>query len=190
MFQAFEGQVVRPCTRGISISVGKAIKMNETTGVHRTDYWFVTPLSRKRDLTSAFLTERVWRNARTNNKERKLVMQMRKGDRIALKTELDEAEGIRVKPLGNAAVSIMRIHAIGIITESAKDCITVKVAWDDDFEPRDWYFYTYINATGVVRVDQNKEAGKRLIEFCFHKANQDLSWFLKQPGWRGMYALP
>lgn len=62
-----------------------------------------------------------------------------------------------------------------MITEATTDGESVRVAWDDGFTLRDWYYYTY--QPTIWQVTTAKEMGRRLIRFAFADEEQDIAWF-------------
>lgn len=111
---------------------------------------------------------------------------MRPGDRIAIKTSFAENRSLPFD-VGGKSVSVMRIKATGTILKNLDDGISVKVAWDPLFAPRDWYFYTHL--TPVVKADTESDAAQRLVDFAFRGATQDYGWFLAQPYWLEKYGV-
>ena len=89
--------------------------------------------------------------------------------------------------VGGKPVSFMRFKATGTVLENLGDGRTVRVAWDPQAEPRDWYFYTY--RTILVEADTETEDGRRLVDFAFRGAHQDYTWWLAQPYWLEKYGV-
>ncbi len=147
-------------------------------------YWFVGAGSADSgDQLPRFLNEGVWENP-SEDQFSGAVRRMKAGDRIAIKTTRVNKRGIPFD-VGGKPVSIMRINATGTILANPNDGRTVRVAWDPQFSPRDWYLYTYL--TTVVEADVEKETAKRLIEFTFRNGEQDYEWFLAQRYWLEKY---
>src|ERR1700730_3438800 len=134
------------------------------------------------DQLPRFREQGIWENG-YEDQFLELVRRIRPGDQIAIKASFVKK---RVPfEVGGKAVSVMRIKATGTVLDNAGDGRTVKVAWDPQTEPRDWYFYTY--RTTIVEADPEAEDGRRLIDFTFRGAPQDYAWFLAQPYWLEKY---
>lgn len=147
-------------------------------------YWFAGAVwSDSADQLQRFLDEGVWEN-QSEDQFSSAVRRMKAGDRIAIKASFVRKRGIPFDVGGNP-VSVMRIKATGTILANPNDGRTVRVAWDPQFSPRDWYLYTY--RTTVVEADVENETAKRLVEFTFRNGEQDYEWFLGQPYWLEKY---
>ncbi len=138
-------------------------------------YWFVgSSFGRTDDQTERFLAEGIWQISTPTEQARQHVEAMRPGDRIAIKATFVQQHDLPFDAWGRK-VSVMRIKARGTITEASDDGETVSVDWEKDYEPRDWYFYTY--QPTIWRVGTGKEMSRRLIGFTFEGEDQDIEWF-------------
>jgi 5-methylcytosine-specific restriction protein B len=147
-------------------------------------YWFVGSLWHGgNDQLSRFLSEGIWENGYSDQYS-KFVRRMRAGDSIAIKSTSVRWKGLPFE-LGGKPASVMRIRATGTILENLNDGKRVRVAWDPPFDPRDWYFYTFV--TPIVLADIESRDAEQLVEFAFHGGTQDYSWFLNQAYWAEKY---
>ena len=144
-------------------------------------YWFVgAAFGGKADQLSRFLADGVWEISTPNERDRASVLTMMPGDRIAIKASFVQRLGL---PFDNQGlnISVMRLKARGTITANPGDGERVSVDWDDDFEARDWYFYT--NRPTIWRLQPGHKLGDQLIRFTFFDEPQDYDWFLNHSGW-------
>lgn len=142
--------------------------------------WFVGAIWEGTDLIDEFLAEGVWRNGYEEGPTLDEVRQVKAGDRIAIKATFTQRHNLPFTYAGTA--SVMRIKAVGIVTENPGDGRTLKVDWDPDHKPRDWYFYTNRETIWAVRPGST-ETADQLLAFAFDGAPQDYDWFLSQPYW-------
>ena len=150
-------------------------------------YWFAGAVwHRTDDQLPRFRSEGIWENGYGyGDKSLELIRRIKAGDRIAIKSSFVKRAGLPFD-VGGKHVSAMRIRSTGTILENL-DGNRVRVAWDPQATPRDWYFYTY--RTTLVEADTEHEPAKRLIDFVFRGRPQDYAWFLAQPYWRGKYGV-
>ena len=105
---------------------------------------------------------------------------MQVGDRIAIKSAHTQKNNLPFDAKGNT-VSKMSIRAVGTITGNCGDGRTVEVDWDEEWAPKDWYFFTYQATNWKLKLDESyqyKEYAERLIRFAFNNIPQDVNWFL------------
>lgn len=152
-----------------------------------TQYWFVGAMwgDGEGDQLGRFVHEGIWQNGH-DDKFADQVRSMKPGDRIAVKAAFSQKHGLPFDNKGQV-ISVMRIKAIGTVTRNHEDGRTVDVEWDVDFEPRDWYFYTYRATITRARVEDEALA-RRLVAFAFENAPQDHAFFMTQPYWRDRFA--
>ncbi len=153
-------------------------------------YWFGGSMwTGDVDQMPRFLADGVWENECLNSQEDQfsvLVRRMKAGDRIAIKASFVQKNRLPFD-VGGKPVSVMRIKATGMIHENPNDGRLVKVKWDPQFTPRDWYFYTY--RTTLVEAEKEAEDARRLIDFTFRGVPQEYAWFLRQPYWLDKYGV-
>lgn len=115
---------------------------------------------------------------------KKQVMEMRAGDRIAIKSVYVRSRqaGVPFKTNGHQ-VSVMAIKATGTITNNPGTGIAVDVAWDQDLtaHPREWFLYTYQGT--IWRVVPDSDRARNLVRFAFEGAEQDVDALRNQPFW-------
>lgn len=138
--------------------------------------WFVgAAFGRKLDQVDRFISEGIWEIHTPSDWDKDKVLRMRPGQRIAIKSTFVRWYNL---PFDNRerAVSCMAIKAIGTITDNPGDGARILVDWEEGFEPREWYHYTY--QPTIWEVYPNKEMARRLIAFAFDGEDQDYDWFL------------
>ena len=115
-----------------------------TTGAQTSTYWFVgASYGGTNDQTPRFLADGIWGNG-YEDRYLDLVLSMRVGDRIAIKSSYVRKHNLPFDNRGNS-VSVMALKAVGTITENLNDGRRVRVTWTK-FEPlREWYFFTNRN---------------------------------------------
>jgi len=147
-------------------------------------YWLAGALwNWTEDQLPRFLDEGIWENG--YDKELfDLVKSIQPGDRIAIKSSFVRKHNLPFD-VGGKSVSVMKIKAAGTVLENLGDGKRIRVAWDRNYQPRDWYFFTY--RTTLVRVDTERPDAQKLIDFAFGGRPQDYAWFLKQPYWVAKY---
>jgi len=147
-------------------------------------HWLVGSVFKKKEYLEEFLEKGIWRIPEPNAKDRQKVMSMRVGDRIAAKVTFVTKTDLPFDNKGNL-VSVMRIKAVGTITENPGDGEQVKVEWTQQ-PNRDWYFFTYLHLICLLgnRADNHTQ---ELIRFVFKGEAQDFSHYLNHPFWRDRY---
>ena len=152
-------------------------------------YWFVgATFGRKQDQFDRFLNEGIWEIDAPQPWDQERVRRMRPGQRIAIKSTYVRWYNL---PFDNRdrAVSCMAIKAIGTIKGNTGDGARIRVDWEQGYEPREWYHYTY--QPTIWEVYPNKEMARRLIAFAFEGADQDYDWFLANlSNWKDLAQAP
>ena len=147
--------------------------------------WFVgASFSEGGEQTARFTKEGMWEVNRPTAREKELVLAMRPGDRIAIKSSYVKKHGLPFDNRQNP-VSVMAIKATGVITENPLDGEHVKVRWQPVEEPREWYFYTYRSTIWRVRAGDWSADG--LLAFAFRRQPQDMERFRNDPFWKSRY---
>ena len=138
--------------------------------------WFVGAFQEESgDRTEEYIESGYWDGLQSpDGRFGTLVKEMQVGDRIAIKSSHTQKNNLPFDARGNT-VSCMPIKAIGTITSNPGDGIRVFVDWDKDFEPKQWYLYTYRGMVWKVLPGGWHE--NRLIDFAFNGAEQDLELF-------------
>lgn len=113
--------------------------------------------------------------------------QMTEGDYIVLKSTYTRKNNLPFPNPNNKTASVMRIKAVGIITENMGDGHTVKVDWIRDYRTtnKEWYFFT--SRVAVWMVDYDNERHSQMIEFALGNAEQDYSYFLSIDYWKNQF---
>lgn len=152
-------------------------------------FWFVgAAFGRKQDQFDRFIRDGIWEIDAPQPWDQEKVLRMLPGQRIAIKSTYVRWYNL---PFDNRerAVSCMAIKAIGTIAENFGDGARIRVDWEEGFEQREWYHYTY--QPTIWEVYPNKEMARRLIAFAFEGANQDYDWFLANlSNWKDIAATP
>lgn len=149
-----------------------------------TQYWFVGATWGEEDKQPYFMNQGIWQNG-YDEKYADQVRDMKPGDRIAIKSSFVQKRGLPFDNRGHS-VSVMRIKAIGTVTRNHGDGRTVDVAWENDFMPKEWYFYTYRSTVTRARIE-DEDLARRLVGFTFESAGQDYAYFMAQPYWRDRF---
>ncbi len=147
-------------------------------------YWFVGATWDQGDQLSNFLDKGIWQNG-NDEKYADQVRDMKPGDRIAIKSSFVQKRDLPFDNRG-LSVSVMRMKAIGTITRNHGDGRIVDVEWEQDFKPKEWYFYTYRSTVTRARVE-DEELARRLVSFTFEDTGQDYAYFMAQPYWRDRF---
>lgn len=168
-------------SRGLEQLVDAYDKIAANQSTPKRPGWFMGAMWDGHDQTETFLDEGVWRNGYVEGPTLDEVREVQVGDRIAIKASFTREHGLPFAYSGKA--SVMRIKAIGVVTENPGDGRTLQVDWDRDHTPRDWYFYTNRETVWPVRPGSG-DAADRLLAFTFDGEAQDYEWFLRQPYWR------
>lgn len=149
------------------------------------NYWFVGATWEGVDQTARFVKESIWQNG-YEDKFSKLVRQMKKGDKIAIKSSFTRKNDVPFENY-NRTVSTMKIKAIGTVTTNMEDGLTVGVEWETLDPPREWYLYTYRTTIVRARVEEDAMA-RHLVDFTFKNAKQDFDFFLSNSVWADKYS--
>lgn len=110
------------------------------------NYWLVGAApGGTEDKTDELIQEGVWRfwpDPEKPDQYRDQILSMKPGDQIAIKAAHTRKYGLPFDNRGHT-VSVMAIKAVGEVSENVGDGQTVKVDWQERFDPpREWYFYT------------------------------------------------
>lgn len=141
-------------------------------------YWFVgASFGRVNDQLDRFIESGIWEIDEPSDRHREQVLSMEPGQKIAVKATYTKKQALPFDNRGRV-VSVMAIKATGIITANDGDGERVHVDWDEPFEPREWYHYTY--QPTVWEVYPTKEIARRLIAFAFDGEAQDYEWVMSQ----------
>lgn len=155
---------------------------------HETKYWLAgRPAGMTADALPEFLETGLWQSPNPSGHRTKL-SQMTPGDGIALKSTRTATSGL---PFFNAdePVSVMTIHAVGVVETVDAEAGVVTVRWEPWSEPRDWYFFTYVAA--LARIDSAHRSSAPVIDFIFNGAPQDLDYYVREdPYWTTRYPHP
>lgn len=150
------------------------------------NYWMVGAYWNDRDpanQTARFLEEGIWENG-YDNKYGDEVNSMKVGDKIAIKAAATQRKGL---PFDNKNMTISRmiIKAVGTIVSNRKDGKTIEVEWDQNFQEKDWYFYTSRNTLWHLRMDKEYrmlDLSEKLRDFVWYGKPQDYDWWVKRWG--------
>jgi len=197
--QEFYGGKGEQAANGVLIKLGYKIVDTAESDIpsHQTaagssntgPYWFLgAAYGRTDDQLDRFLTDGIWEISNPSDRHREQVFSMQPGQRIAIKSTYTKKQGLPFDNFGRV-VSVMAIKATGTITANPGTGEQVAVEWDEPFEQREWYHYTY--QPTVWEVYPNKEMARRLIAFAFEGQGQDYDWFLANlKNWKDLAADP
>ncbi len=143
-------------------------------------YWFVGSTYNDKDHTERFIKEGIW-EFNPEAKPNDLIKSIKAGERIAIKSSYIRKNGLPFDNRGHA-VSVMAIKAIGTVVENLGDGKSLRVDWEKDSTLREWYFFTNRNTVWKVIPETALRVG--LIDFAFHRKEQDIDKFRNDPYWR------
>lgn len=135
------------------------------------------------DQTERFLEEGIWENGYINRFIAD-VQAMQVGDKIAIKAASTQRKGLPFDNK-NKTISRMTIKAIGTIVANHKDGRTVEVEWEQNFQEKDWYFYTNRSTLWHLRFDKDYfllDLSTKLRDFVWYGKEQDYTWWVKRWG--------
>lgn len=152
-------------------------------------YWFVgAAIGATEDKTDEMVTGGFWQywpGGEKPNKYKDHILSMQPGDKIAIKAAYVRKNNLPFDNRGRP-VSVMAIKAVGEITENPRDGETVKVDWQERYDPpREWYFYT--GRTSVWKLNLNRWYSKALVAFAFKEEDQDIDLFRNEPYWKDRF---
>lgn len=148
-------------------------------------HWFVgASFGRTEDQVERFLAEGIWEISTPKPAEAEAVRSMKVGEKIAIKAAFVQRLNL---PFDNRDhnISVMRVKARGVITENPGTGDQVSVAWDGEFEAKDWYFYTF--RPTIWQVQPGNEMADKLIAFAFYDEPQDIPWFRNHGSWSALF---
>lgn len=147
--------------------------------------WFVNagPVKSGRNSIDDFIGQGEWRMD-PNDRYQDNVQDMLPGERIAVRKRYNSKQNIPFDHRGNH-VSCMDILLTGTVTENPGDGVSVKVDWDLKRSPRTWYLFT--SQDMVWPVSPIHSWSKRLIDFAFSGAPQDLDFWRNASYWRDRF---
>ncbi|MBU6160996.1 MAG: AAA family ATPase [Myxococcales bacterium] len=127
------------------------------------------------DMTADFVRRGVWECSPSEHATGTL-SNMRTGDRIAIKAAFTKKNNL---PFDNRDqhISTMRIKAAGVIEAIDAVACKLRVRWNPEFTPRDWYFYT--GQSTFWRITPGNWKSDALLAFAFENAPQDYDMFMK-----------
>ncbi|MDH3022635.1 hypothetical protein BJF87_23280 [Gordonia sp. CNJ-863] len=149
-------------------------------------YWFVNtgPKRLNRHTVADFLVNREWR-MEPNPKYELHVQEMLPGERIAVRSRKNITKGVPFDRRGRQ-VSVMDIFLTGTIVANPGDGCSVKVDWDPQSEPLQWYLYTNQDTVWAVPAGRSNW-DDQLIEFAFNGKDQDVDWWRNQHYWKDRF---
>ena len=107
---------------------------------------------------------------------------MKVGDKIAIKASTTQKTNLPFNAK-NHTISKNIIKARGTVVANRGDGRTIEVEWENDFKPKDWYFYTSRGTVWRLKLDEDyrlKEYAQRLVDFIWKDTPQDYEWFLER----------
>ena len=143
-------------------------------------YWFVGSIYDDKDHTERFIEKGIW-ELNPVAKPIDSIKSIKAGERIAIKSSYIRKNELPFDNRGHA-VSVMAIKTIGTVIENLGDGKNLKVDWEANTPPREWYFFTNRNTVWNVIPETAIRAG--LIDFAFHGKAQDIDMFRNDPYWR------
>lgn len=123
------------------------------------------------NMCDIFIKENRWENGYTD-KYQDRVKEMKVGDKIVIKSSFTQKYDL---PFNNhdRIVSVMRIKAIGTVTNNKNDGNNVDVQWEKIDKPRDWYGRGVYQST-ISKVTVKDEVLQELKEFIFNNGAENI----------------
>lgn len=155
--------------------------MSENSEIDNSkSYWFVGSTYNGKDHTERFIEEGVW-ELHPKAKSIDSIKSIKAGEKIAIKSTYTRKKGVPFDSRGHT-VSVMAIKAVGTVIEHLGDGKSLKVDWESNFAPKEWYFFTSRNT--VWKIIPETWARANLVDFAFHGKEQDIDRFRNDPYWR------
>lgn len=126
-----------------------------------------------RDFSDEYIEQGTWING-WDDKFIDTVKDIKIGDRIAIKSVFNQKNNIPFENHGKK-VAVMRIKAIGTVTENAGDGKNIKVEWAKLNPEKDWYGPGNLRQTIHGVSAEDGEIKRQLLAFTFGKDLQDYS---------------
>lgn len=104
---------------------------------------------------------------------------------MALKSTANRSAGLPFFSADRPA-SVMTIYATGTVVAVDEDAGALQVDWQRLESPRQWYFWTGVQALWLVHGDHAR--GRELLDLTFGDGEQNLEEYLRQPFWASRYA--
>lgn len=123
------------------------------------------------DFSDEYVEQGIWING-WDDKFIDIVKDIKIGDRIAIKSVFNQKNNIPFENHGKK-VAVMRIKAIGTVTENAGDGKNIKVDWTKLNPEKDWYGPGNLRQTIHGVSAEDGEIKKQLLAFTFGKDPQD-----------------
>jgi 5-methylcytosine-specific restriction protein B len=154
------------------------------------NYYFVGAVwNGNEDKTAEFIKHGYWEMGWSIQDKPKLaeqINQVKLGERIAIKAATVQKNNLPFNgtPVGKA-VSKMTIKAVGEVVSNPQNGKRLEVAWQKNFEPKDWYFFTYRGTFWRVNEQGQwwSQYASKLIEFAFNSKPQDYDYFVANWSW-------
>lgn len=131
------------------------------------DYWLVGSSWDGVDKTDEFIQNGIWENG-FDDEYLDRVKSAKVGDKIAIKSSYTKTKNLPFDNQ-NKAVSVMKIKAIGEVVNNPKDGKRLEVYWDNSFEPKEIFGFSYRNTMSKI----DKEKWKEPIKWIFEGKEQD-----------------
>lgn len=158
------------------------------------DAWFVDAYysSKDGDMNHDFIAEGKWINSSTNESTLNAVRKVKEGDHIVMKSTCVVKKVDLFNSYGKS-VSMMDIHAKGIVKKNYGDGRTLDVDWELIPEGNNkWYFFTYIKTIWHVQRKEYEDMWMYgdLLDFVFNGKPQNIDAFLEHEYWNEKYGVP
>lgn len=144
-----------------------------------TDFaWYVGAIGKNSegvytDFSEIYIDEGRWENG-WDSKFADTVKSVQVGDKIALKSFYTRKKGLPFNNNGKT-VGVMRIEAIGVVTENPGDGKNLKVGWKKVAPIREWYGKRVLRDIIHRICAEDGLMKKLLLQFTFDGADQDYS---------------
>lgn len=128
-----------------------------------------------KDFSEEYIDNSIWKNLTDDTKYINRVKNVRVGDRIALKAAYNQRHKLPFKVSGNKKVAVMKIKAIGIVTENPGDGKTLKVSWTKFEDAKLWFGPGLVWPLIQIVKSSDGNIKKALLDFTFNNIPQDYS---------------
>jgi len=151
------------------------------------NYWLVGAYWNDRDpsdQTERFLQEGIWENG-YQDRFIEEVKSIKVGNKIAIKAATTQKRNLPFDT-NNQTISRMTIKAIGTVVANRGDGKTIEVEWEQNFEEKNWYFYTNRRTVWHLRLDEeykHLDLSEKLRDFIWYGKSQNYDWWLKRWGY-------
>lgn len=158
------------------------------------NYYFVGTKFGDDDYLDYFKKEGLWELGWHNNEDDKQYQRMLKlfnkieqGDILFAKSSYTRKNNLPFLKKDKMAVSVMKIRGMATVKEILDDGHTILVDWKEEYQEREWYFFTGQETIWLPSDIKNRKAEtNQLINFALSDdiREQDYDYFLNHSDWK------